>query len=103
MNPFRTYLHEQLEEKLKERRVVVWHDPNREFEPFVEALIGNVDGQGLRRVMLGAVKTGLSIFQGSCFAVRMQLEALLSENRPKPLLIHLPGEKRFARDSVLME
>jgi hypothetical protein len=103
MNPFPAYLHEQLEDKLKERRVVVWYDPNREFAPFVEALIGDVDGHGLKQVMLGALKTGLSVFQGSYFALRMQLEASLSENRPKPLLIYLPGEKRDARGSVLME
>ncbi|MEY4200735.1 MAG: hypothetical protein RLZZ265_2475, partial [Verrucomicrobiota bacterium] len=103
MNPFPAYLHEQLEEKLKERRVVVWYDPNREFAPFVEALIGDVDGHGLKQVMLGALKTGLSVFQGSYFALRMQLEASLSENRPKPLLIYLPDEKRDARGSVLME
>ncbi len=103
MNPFPAYLHEQLEEKLKERRVVVWYDPNREFAPFVEALAGEVDDQGLKQVMLGAVKTGLSVFQGSYFALRLQLEALLSENRPKPLLIYLPSEKRDVRGSVLME
>jgi hypothetical protein len=103
MNPFPAYLHEQLEEKLKERRVVVWYDPNREFAPFVEALIGDVDGHGLKQVMLGALKTGLSVFQGSYFALRMQLEASLSENRPKPLLIYLPGEKRDVRGSMLME
>jgi hypothetical protein len=33
----------------------------------------------------------------------MQLEASLSENRPKPLLIYLPGEKRDVRGSMLME
>ncbi len=65
MNPYPAYLHEQLEEKLKERRVVVWYDPNREFAPFVESLIGEVDGHGLKQVMLGALKTGLSVFQGN--------------------------------------
>ena len=48
MNPFPAYLHEQLEEKLKERRVVVWYDPNREFAPFVEALVGEMDDQGVQ-------------------------------------------------------
>lgn len=103
MNPFTAYLHEQLEEKLKERRVVVWYDANREFAPFVEALAGEVDGQGLKQVMLGTVKTGLSVFQGSYFALRLQLEPLLAGNRPSPLVIYLPGEKRDVRGSVLME
>lgn len=43
---------------------MVWYDLNREFAPFVEALIGDVDGHGLKQVILGTLKTGLSIFQG---------------------------------------
>ena len=103
MNLFPAYLHEQLEEKLKDRRLVVWYDPNSEFAPFVEDLGGDVDAVGVRQVMLGTVQTRLSVFQGSYFALRMQLEPLVSENRPKPLLVYLPGEKRDAKGSVLME
>jgi hypothetical protein len=103
MNPFPAYLHAQLEEKLKDRRLVVWYDPNSEFTAFVDGLGGEVDGGGVRHVMLGAVRAGLSAFEGSYFALRMRLEPLVSENRPKPLLVYLPGEKRDARGSVLME
>lgn len=66
---------------------MVWYEPNREFAPLVEALVGEMDGHGLKQVMLGAVKTGVIAFQHSCSARRLQLEALLAVNRPKPLLI----------------
>ena len=52
--------------------------------------------------MLGPVKAGVSIFQRSYFALRMQLETLLSENHPKPLLTYFPGEQQDAHGSALM-
>lgn len=103
MNPFATYLHEQLEDKLRDRRVVVWYDPSREFAPFIEGLAAEGEDVGLKWVRLGEVKTRLVVFGGSYFALRMRLESLVSGNRPQPLLIYLPGEKRDARGSVLME
>lgn len=52
--------------------------------------------------MLGSVKAGVSIFQRSYFALRMQLETLLSENHSKPLLTYFPGEQQDAHGSALM-
>lgn len=102
-NPFPAYLHEQLEEKLKDRRVVVWYDPNREFAAFIEGLTTEGEENGLKLVRLGEVKTRLVMFAGSYFALRMRVEPLVSVNRPQPLLIYMPGEKRDTRGSVLME
>ncbi len=152
MNPFPAYLHEQLEEKLRERRVVVWYDPNREFVTFIEGLVaqGAPDGitdvaspmreatqsawrtgpdsshptvshgrgedgsaagglvrerpsSKVKQVHVGEISSGLVIFAGSYFALRMDLEPLVSSNWPQPLLVYLPGEKRDQRGSVLME
>lgn len=102
MNPFPTYLHTQIEEKLKNHRVVVWYDAGREFEPFVASLTRNDDG-GLPIVAAGSTETRLAIFEGSYFALRFQVEPLVSVNRPQPLLIYLPGERRDPKGSVLME
>ena len=103
MNPFPAYLHEQIEEKLKDRRIVVWYDPSREFTPFVEGLATEGEEVGLKWVRLGDVKARVVTFGGSYFALRMRLESLVAGNRPQPLLIYLPGEKRDVRGSVLME
>jgi hypothetical protein len=103
VNPFPAYLHEQLEEKLKDRRIVVWYDPSREFTPFVEGLAIEGEEDALKWVRLGEIKTRLVVFGGSYFAMRMRLESLVAENRPQPMLIYLPSEKRDVRGSVLME
>ncbi len=102
MNPFPAYLHSLLEDKLKNHRVVVWYDAAREFEPFVASLALNEDGE-LPNVTLGTTETRLAVFHGSYFALRLQVEPLVSVNRPQPLLIYLPGERRDPKGSVLME
>ncbi len=103
MNPFPAYLHEQLEEKLKEHRIVVWYDPNGEFVPFVEGINAEEAENGLKVIRLGEVRTRLARFAGSYFALRMRVERLVSVNKPQPLLLYLPGQKRDSRGSVLME
>lgn len=102
MNPFPAYLHSQLDEKLKDRRIVVWYDAAREFETFVASL-DRIGDEGLPTVTVGATETRLTVFQGSYFALRLQVEPLVAVNRPQPLLIYLPGERRSPKGSVLME
>jgi len=102
MNPFPAYLHSQLEDKLKNHRVVVWYDAAREFEPFVASLAQSGDAN-FPTVTLGVTETRLAVFKGSYFALRLALEPLVSVNRPQPLLIYLPGERRDPKGSVLME
>jgi hypothetical protein len=103
MNPFPAYLHDQLEDNLKQHRIVVWYDPNREFAPWVEAM-GRTESEGsLPFVQIGGTQARLAIFGGSYFALRLQVEPLVAVNRPQPLLIYLPGAKRDAKASVLME
>ena len=38
MHPFHEYLNAQLAPKLKQQRVVVWYDPQREFAPYIDEL-----------------------------------------------------------------
>ncbi len=103
MNPFPAYIHEQLQDKLKERLVVAWYDANQEFTTFVEGLPADGEDADLKRVVVGGLKTRLAVFGGSYFALRMKLEPLVAVNRPQPLLIYLPGQKRDPQGSVLME
>lgn len=103
MNPFSAYLHSQLEESLKQHRIVVWYDPNREFAPWVESLGRTDEAGGLSSVTIGQTRTRLATFEGSYFALRLTVEPLVAVNRPQPLLIYLPGAKRDGKGSVLME
>jgi hypothetical protein len=103
MNPFPAYLHDQLDSTLKQHRVVVWYDPNQEFASWVDGLDKTAEESGLPYVLIGKTHTRLAIFTGSYFALRLQVEPLVAVNRPQPLLIYLPGAKRDAKASVLME
>jgi hypothetical protein len=40
MHPFHQYIREQLAERLKKRRVVLWYDPRAEFQPFLQEILG---------------------------------------------------------------
>ncbi len=104
MNAFPSYLHSQVAEKLKNRHVVVWYDPNREFAPFVDSLTPmEADESGLPHVQVGGIDARLAVFGGSYFALRMTLEPMVSANRPQPLLVYVPGQRRDRFGSLLME
>ena len=45
MHPLYDYISNQLADKLKARKIVVWYDPSREFAPFVAELRGWSAGQ----------------------------------------------------------
>src|SRR5256885_1606852 len=104
MHPFHEYLDAQLTQKLKQRRVVVWYDPHRQFEPYVEELPAL---QGLSapasRVRVGDTEAHLACFEGSYFGLRLQVEPLVSGSQPMPLLLYVGGEARDPTNSALME
>lgn len=102
MNPLPNYFHLQLEDELRARRVVVWYDPDREFEPFVSGLTRK--GRAiLPQVMVGALQVGLAVYEGSFFALRMEVEPYVESTKPDPLLIYVPGEHPSEKGSPLME
>lgn len=104
MNAFPAYLHAQLADKLKNRCVVVWYDPNREFAPFIDSLGPASEGiVESPTVTIGDIDARLAVFNGSYFALRMAVEPVASANRPDPLLVYLPGERRDRQASPLME
>ena len=41
MHTLHDYVAKQLADKIKERRVVVWYDERREFQPFVDEVRGD--------------------------------------------------------------
>lgn len=98
------YLCKQLGEKLRRRRVVLFYDPRREFEPFIDELPPEPGPSAeVERVAIDGGAVHLARFGGSFFAVRFAVEELVAVDTPEPLLIYLPGAERDRRDSVLME
>ena len=105
MNLLYDYLCAQLDERLAERRVVVFYDPRSEFAPLFDRELQNVGAgpNGLYRVFVGERLTLVARYDGSFFAVRAAVEDIVAEDEPDPLLIYVPGVARDANDSVLME
>ena len=105
MNLLYDYLCAQLDERLAERRVVVFYDPRSEFAPLFDRELQNVGAgpNGLYRVFVGERLTLVARYDGSFFAVRAAVEDIVAEDEPDPLLIYVPGVARDPNDSVLME
>ena len=103
MNPLTEYFHLQLEESLRKRRVVVWYDAEREFAPFLATLEQTEADLGLPKVKLGSTQARLARYDGSFFALRLEIEPLVETARPDPLLIYVPGEKPDEQGSPLKE
>lgn len=102
MNPLPEYLHIQLEDELRSRRVVVWYDPDREFGSFVGGLERKPSGV-LPTVRVGGLQTTLAIYDGSFFALRLEVEPMVESSKPEPLLIYVPGEHPSEKGSPLKE
>jgi hypothetical protein len=105
MHALHEYLCQQLEEMLKKRRVVVFYDPRREFEPFFdEELKESGTGYGgLPRVFVGERLTFVARYVDSFFALRGAVEPIADLDKPDPLIVYLPGVERDRQTSVLME
>lgn len=104
MHPLHNYVAKQLADKLKDRRVVVWYDERREFQPFVDEVRG-----GPRTVSepipvaVGGTKAHLAEYAGSLFELRAVVEPLVSGDKPDALVVYIPGLAHEAKTSVLME
>ena len=106
MRTFHDYLKRQLAENMK-RRVLVWYDPRREFQPFVAELLGRDLSQLQPGELTSFALDGSSInfisYAGSSFEIRFAVEHLVNGNQPEMLLIYMSGEAREKTLSVLME
>ena len=91
MNPFHLYLERQLTERFKKRPVVVWYDPRKEFEAFMDALPTKGDPEkGICRVTIGDLTVSLARFEGSFFGIKAAVEPLVDKDRPIPCYSTFP-------------
>ncbi|WPL19903.1 PglZ domain protein [Thiorhodovibrio winogradskyi] len=97
-------LAQQLDQALRQHRVVVFYDARTEFEPFIHELeVVGSDREDLPRVTVGDTLTHLARFEGSFFALKARIEPLVAVDKPDPLLVYIPGQVRDRTGSVLME
>ena len=103
-HPLHDHIAHQLAETLKVRRVVVWYDPRREFEPFIAELRGAAVGKDPPlEAPIGEGTVRLVEYAGSFFELRTNVEPAVSLDQPEPMLIYIAGVERDRRGSVLME
>jgi hypothetical protein len=99
------YLEQRLAEELKRRRVLVWYDPDRQWVPFVAALLGRpltLATQALD-VRLSNRATKFVMFNGSHYEVLRACEPLTAGDDPIELLVYVPGERPLETLSPLRE
>jgi hypothetical protein len=99
------YLCAQLDERLADRRVVVFYDPRTEFAPLFDRELPNVGAgpDGLYCVFVRDRQTLVARYDGSFFSVRAAVESTVAEDEPDALLIYVPGVTPDRKESVLME
>lgn len=104
MHALHVYVSKQLADKIKERRVVVWYDERREFQPFVDELRGGPRTVSEPvKVAVGVVSAHLAEYAGSMFELRAVVEPHVSGDKPDAVVIYIPGNSHDAKGSVLME
>jgi hypothetical protein len=105
MHAFHEYLCQQLDDMLRKHSVVVFYDPRREFLPFFERELNEVDtdSAGLGRVSIGERMAFVARYQGSFFGLRAAVESIADQDTPEALIVYLPGVARDRQGSVLME
>lgn len=99
MSTFHDEIAGRLERHLKERRVVVFYDPRREFEPFVGSLSAGDDGI----VEIAGCPAWLLRYDASYLALRREVDRRIAAGAPRHGVVYVPGEERDRKRSALME
>lgn len=90
---------------MAERAVVVWYDPRREFTSYVAELAGGNMPKpcGLDMVTIVDAKASLCCAGQSLYGVKFAVESHVAVDRPKSIVLYLPGYTRAQQTSPLAE
>jgi hypothetical protein len=101
MSTFHQEIADRLGRHAKDRHVVVFYDPRREFEPFVDEFDERAaETDGLR---LGEQRAWSIRFTGSYLELRHRVETRMAASGADVGLVYVPGEERHRKQSPLME
>lgn len=104
MHPLHDHVANQLAEKLRSKKLVVWYDERGEFLPFIVELRGGPrSGTEPVQLSVAGVRAHLSEYAGSMFELRAAVESRVSGDTPDSIVIYLPGCERDRHASLLME
>lgn len=104
MHPLHDYIAQQLAEKLRDRRVVVWYDERGDFQGFVDELRRGTESPGpIEAVIVAGTAAHLAEYRGSMFELRAALEPHVCGDKPETVVVYLRGVAPDPKGSVLME
>jgi len=95
MGELSRYLEHRLARDLDTRRVVVWYDPERWWEPWVQRKLGPgalARAAQAREIDIDGRLTSVVPFTGSYYELALACEPLVGEDPRLPVLVYLPGE-----------
>lgn len=104
MHPLHDYIAKQLAKKVKERRVIVWYDPQKEYTAFINELVGEQKTHGsTASFMIDKLQVYFTEYDGSYFELRRIVEPLVCADEPESVVVYVPGKERDYHGSALME
>lgn len=104
MHVFHDYIAKQLNERLKQKSVIVWYDPRCEFYSFIDELLSTADRSSkVPNVMVAELPARLAVYAGSLFELRAMVEPYVAADEPDSVLLYLAGCEHDRKASVLME
>jgi hypothetical protein len=101
-----TFMDRRIGTELNERGVVVWYDPTRAWQPWIEAARGKRppdEAATAAKVTIGGRHAHLVVSAGSHYEVLQSCEPLVSGSEPPRLLVYVPGEPYIEILSPLRE
>ena len=105
MPSFQEYICNQIEAKLRDRKIVVIYDEREDFLPLFDRDLHNpaIDNSNIHKILIGETQTMLARFRGSFFELLALFEPFVKIDDPDPLVVYVPGVPRDRQTSPLME
>lgn len=104
MHPLHDYMAGLLATQVRARHVVVIYDSRSELAAFfAELATGAADVAGLYPANLDGTSVALFTVKGSFLEARAAVESLTSGDKPKNVVVYVPGRESDAKNSLLME
>ncbi len=103
MHPLHDYIAGQIEDKIKDRHVVVMYDERQEYVPFFDEILAASEVGDLQMCNFGSRRAAVVRYNGSFLELRYAVESITGGDSIEDVLIYLPGVRRDEEGSLLLE
>src|SRR5437879_4803397 len=90
-------IEQRLAAELERRKVLVWYDPQRAWQPWVEQMLRSEvpSRAAVASVALDGRQAKMVVFAGSYYEVAHVCEPLVGGEQPEMVVAYLPGERHL--------